>query len=214
MRKHLLLLLFAALCCNGLIAQEECEDDRPYRLAIGPKIGLGLDMGSDSDLENLSFDPAIGYQVGAVFNAHFGRRYELSCGGTGWFGLQVEALYSGRNIKIDSENLGMSCFEVPILAQLYFTPSFAFQAGATPVMILSTTPDKLQYEGATYGTGDIKGSDVMPTLGLAYKSRINYNSALLIDLRYNLGMSDLAGNFDTKVSSVKLSFTYLFNIVK
>ena len=214
MRKHLLLLLFAALCCNGLFAQEECEDDRPYRLAIGPKIGLGLDMGSHSQLENLTFGSAIGYQVGAVFNAHFGRRYELSCGGTGWFGLQVEAMYGGRNIKVGSQNLGMNCFELPILAQLYVTPSFAIQAGATPVMVLGANPEQLQYEGATYGIGEIKGKDVMATVGITYKSRINYNSALLIDARYNMGMSNLAGNFDTKVSTVMLSFTYLFNVVK
>lgn len=214
MRKHLLLLLFAALCCNGLFAQEECEDDRPLRIALGPKVGIGLDMGSHSNLENLNFGVGFGYQVGAAFNAQFGRRTEMSCGGTGWFGLQIEAMYSGRNIKLGSSSLGTSCIEVPVLAQLYFTPSFALQAGATPVFVLKGTPDELNYEGATYSTGEIKGNDVMITAGLAYKARLNDNSALLIDARYNLGMSNLAGNFDTKVSSVMLSLSYLFNIVK
>ncbi len=214
MRKHLLLLLFAALCCNGLFAQEECEDDRSLRIAIGPKVGVGLDMGSHSNLEDLKFGMGFGYQVGAAFNAQFGRRTELSCGGTGWFGLQIEAMYGGRNIKLGSTSLGTSCIEVPVLAQLYFTPSFALQAGATAVIILKGTPDELYYEGATYGTGNIKGSDVMITAGLAYKARLNGNSALLMDARYNMGMSNLAGNFDTKVSSVMLSLSYLFNIVK
>lgn len=214
MRKHLLLFLLAALCCNGLFAQEECEDDRPYRLAIGPKVGVGLDMGSHSNLENLNFGMGFGYQVGAAFNAHFGRRFELSCGGTGWFGLQVEAMYGGRNIKVGSTSLGTSCLEVPVLAQLYFTPSFALQAGATAVVIFKGTPEQLYYEGATYGTGEIKGKDMMLTAGLAYKARLNENSSLLIDARYNMGMSNLAGNFDTKVSSIMLSLSYLFNIVK
>lgn len=214
MRKHLLLLLFAALCCNGLFAQEECEDDRPLRIALGPKVGVGLDMGSHSNLENLKFGVGFGYQVGAAFNAQFGRRTEMSCGGTGWFGLQIEAMYSGRNIKLGSSRLGTSCIEVPVLAQLYFTPSLALQAGATAVMILSGKPDQLQYNGATFGTGEIKGKDVMVTAGIVYKARLNYNSALLIDARYNMGMSDLAGNFDTKISSVMLSLSYLFNIVK
>ena len=156
----------------------------------------------------------LGYQFGAAFNAHFGRRTEMSCGGTGWFGLQIEAMYSSRNIKLGSTSFGTSCVEVPVLAQLYFTPSFALQAGATPVFVLKATPDELHFEGATYGTGEIKGSDVMITAGLAYKARLNGNSALLIDARYNLGMSNLAGNFDTKVSSVMLSLSYLFNIVK
>lgn len=213
MRKHLLLVLLAALCCSGLFAQE-CEDDRPYRIAIGPKVGVGLVMGSHSNLENLNFGMGLGYQLGAAFNAHFGRRYELSCGGTGWFGLQLEALYGGRSIKLGSSSLGTSCLEVPILAQLYVVPSFAIEAGATMVKVLGTTPDQLNYEGATYGTGEIKGSDVMITAGLAYKAGINQSSSLLMDVRYNMGMSPLAGNFDTKVSSVMLSFAYLFNIVK
>lgn len=213
MRKHLLLVLLAALCCSGLFAQE-CEDDRPYRIAIGPKVGVGLAMGSHSNLENLNFGMGVGYQFGAAFNAHFGRRYELSCGGTGWFGLQLEALYGGRNIKLGSESLGMSCFEVPVLAQLYVIPDLAIEAGVTMVKVLGCSPDELTYEGATYGTGEIKGSDVMITAGLAYKTRLNPNSSLMLDARYNMGMSPLAGNFDTKVSSLMFSVVYLFNIVK
>ena len=214
MRKHLLLFLLAAFVCNGLFAQEECEDDRSLRIAIGPKVGVGMDMGSHSNLENINFGMGVGYQFGAAFNSHFGRRTELSCGGTGWFGLQVEAMYGGRNIKLGSANLATSCIEVPVLAQLYVTPSFAIQAGATAVIILGGKPEQLYYEGVTFGTGGIKGKDVMVTAGLAYKARIKGGSALLIDARYNMGMSNLAGNFDTKVSSVMVSLAYLFNIVK
>ena len=54
----------------------------------------------------------------------------------------------------------------------------------------------------------------MITAGLAYKTSINESSSLMIDARYNLGMSPLAGNLDTKISSMMLSFAYLFNIVK
>lgn len=213
MRKHLLFVMLAVLCCSSLFAQE-CEDDRPYRIALGPKVGIGLDMGSHSKQENLDFGMGFGYQVGAVFNVHFGRRYEMSCGGTGWFGLQVEAMYGGRNIKLGSTSLGTSCLEVPILAQLYVLPNLAIEAGATMVKVFGASPDQLNYQGVTYGTGEIKGSDVMITAGLAYKTSINTSSSLMMDVRYNLGMSPLAGNFDTKVSSLMFSFVYLFNIVK
>lgn len=213
MRKHLLLVLLAAISCSGLFAQEDL-DDRPFRIAIGPKVGVGLDMGSHSNLENLDFGMGFGYQVGAAFNAHFGRRYEMSEGGTGWFGLQIEALYGGRTIKLGSTNLGTSCLEVPVLAQLYVIPNLALEAGVTMVKVLGASPDQLNYGGVTYGIGEIKGSDVMVTAGLAYKSRLNPSSSLLLDARYNMGMSPLAGNFDTKVSSLMFSVVYLFNIVK
>ena len=213
MRKHLLLVLLAVLCCSGLFAQEEM-DDRPYRIALGPKVGVGMCLGSHSDQQNLDFGMGIGYQFGAAFNAHFGRRYELSEGGTGWFALQLEAMYGGRNIKLGSTGLGTSCLEVPALAQLYVIPNLALEAGATLVKVFGCSPAELYHDGVTYGTGEIKGSDVMVTAGLAYKSRLNSSSSLMLDVRYNMGMSPLAGNFDTKVSTIMLSVAYLFNIVK
>jgi hypothetical protein len=212
MRKHLLFVLLATLCCTGLFAQE--GDDRPYRIAIGPKVGVGLDMASHSNLQNLDFGMGFGYQFGAVFNAHFGRRYEMSEGGTGMFGLQLEAMYDGRAVKLGSTKVGIGCIEVPVVAQFYIIPNLALEAGVTIVKVLSCSPNELNHEGVTYGTGGIKGGDMMISAGLAYKARLNSSSSLMLDARYNLGMSPLAGNFDTKVSSVMLSVAYLFNIVK
>lgn len=215
MRKHLLLILFAALCCNGLFAQdEEIDPDRSYRVALGPKLGMGLSLGSHSNLENIDFGTGLGYQAGLAFNTQFGRRYSMSDGGTGWLGFEIEALYSGRAVKLGLFDLKTSCIEVPVLVQLYVIPDLAIEAGATAVKVLGASPAELTHDGATYGIGEIKGGDVMITAGLAYKLRINMNSALLIDARYNMGTSPLAGNFDTKVSSAMLSVAYLFNIVK
>lgn len=209
MRKYLLLSLLAALCCEGLFAQGDSYD-RPNRIAIGPKVGFGLDMGSHSPTQNVDFDMGFGYQAGAAFNAHFGRRYSSSDGGTGWLGLEVEALYGGRMIKLGSSNLKMSCIEVPVLAQLYVVPTFAIEAGATLVKVLGVSPESIVHDGVTYQVSGIKGSDVMLTAGICYK----HSSTYMIDARYNLGMSPLAGNFDTKVSSFMVSFSYLFNVVK
>lgn len=214
MRKHLLLVLLTVLCCNGLFAQEESMGDKSFRIALGPKAGVGIDMGSHSKLENLDFGMGFGYQFGAAFNAHFGRRNEWSQGGTGWFGLQVEALYGSRTIRLGTIGLKTNCIEVPVMAQFYVTEDLALQVGATAVMILRTLPDQLTYNSSTYGTGEIKGKDIMITAGLAYKARLKDHSALLVDARYNMGMSPLAGNFDTKVSSAMVSLSYLFNIVK
>ena len=214
MRKKLFIFLIAALCCNGLIAQEVDDDpippDRDYRMFIGPKLGAGVALGSHSDVQNLDFGAAFSYQVGAVYNAHFGRRFELSNGGTGWFGFQIEALYGKNNLKLGTEGFGFSCIEIPVLAQLYVTPTFAIEAGATAVKVLGGTPSQITFDGATYGVGELRGSDVRITAGLCYKNPMGF----MIDARYNMGMSPIAGNFDTKVSSFMLSFAYLFNIVK
>lgn len=210
MRKFLLIALLAALCCNGVLAQDDDNYDRPNRIAIGPKAGVGLAMGSHSAAQNLDFKMGLAYQAGAAFNAHFGRRYSSSDGGTGWFAIEIEAMYSGRGIKLGSDKINMSCIEVPVLAQLYVIPTFAVEAGATMVKVLRTSPAQIISDGVTYNVGDIKGSDVMATLGLCYKTP----TGIMVDARYNLGLSPLAGNFDTKVSTFMVSFAYLFNIVK
>lgn len=207
MRKKLLIVMFAALCCNVLFAQ---GDDRPFRIAAGPKLGVGMAFGSHSNEQNLDFGSALGYQLGASFNAHFGRRYEMSDGGTGWLAIEVEAMYGKNSLKLGTEDFSISCIEVPVLAQLYLTSTVGLEAGVTLVKFTGVSPAKLKSDGATYSVGDITGGDAMITAGLCYKTP----NGIMIDARYNLGMSSLNPNFDTKVSSFMISVAYLFNIVK
>lgn len=211
MRKILFFISLFALCHMGLFGQEiDLVVDKPYRMAIGPKAGVGLSIGSHSNQQNLDFSPGLSYQFGLAFNAHFGRRYDLSDGGTGKFGFQLEALYAQRNIKLSSTTIGEKCLEIPVLAQFFVTSSFGIEAGATVVHVIGCTPAVLDYQETHYHTGDISGNDVMLSVGACYKSP----KGLLLDVRGNLGSSGLAGNFDTKVSTVMLSVAYLFTIVK
>lgn len=211
MRKFVFFILIA-FCCNGLLAQEYDygPTDRSYRLTLGPKVGVGLAFGSHSTQQDLSFSPGLNYQLGAAFNAHLGRRYDLSEGGTGRFGLQVEALFSQRNLRMGSSRLGENCFEMPILAQYYYSSTFVLEAGTTIVHILKCTPSQLDYQGTHFNTGAISGNDVMLTVGSCYKML----SSVVLDARFNLGLSGLAGNLDTKVSSFVISAIYQFNLVK
>lgn len=211
MQNKLFIFLLLVFCCNGLIAQEYDDGpvDRSYRLALGPKVGAGVALGSHSNQQNLTFSPNLSYQLGGAFNAHFGRRYDLSEGGTGWLGLQVEVLFSQRNLKLASSTMGERCFEMPVLAQLYLSSSLAFEAGTTFVHVLKCTPSQVDYQGTHLNVGDISGNDVMLTVGACYKM-----SKMTFDARYNMGMSGLAGNLDTKVSTLVLSAIYHFIIVK
>ena len=212
MRKQIFFIVLFALCCKGLIAQEYDDGpiDRSYRLALGPKVGAGIALGSHSTQQDLSFSPSLSYQFGAVFNSHFGRRYDLSDGGTGWFGIQVEALYSQRNLKLGSSKFGESCIEMPVLAQLYFSSSLALEAGTTFVHILKCTPSQLEFQGTHLDTGSISGNDIMFTVGACYTMPLG----VVLDARYNMGISGLAGNLDSKVSTFLLSVVYQINVVK
>ena len=64
--------------------------------------------------------------------------------------------------------------------------------------------------GQGYAVQLCKGGDVMLTLGVCLRS----SGGLMADVRYNMGNSQLASNFDTKVGSVVLSLTYLINFIK
>ena len=86
----------------------------------------------------------------------------------------------------------------------------ALEAGATLVHVLGCTPATLDYQGAHFNVGGIKGNDVMLSVGACIKTSFG----LMLDARYNLGCSHLAGNFDTKVSTAMLSVVYLFTMVK
>ena len=212
MRRFLLLVFLSAFCCHGLIAQEyDTEpDDKPYRLGVGPKLGMGMSWGGYSDQLDLNYSSGLTYQFGAVLNAHLGRRYDLSDGGSGLFGFQLEALYGHRLIKAESSPLGEKCVEIPVLFQYYFLPTMAMEVGATFVHVLGCTPAVLDYQGAHISVGDIAGNDVMLSVGTVIKT----SNGVMLGARINFGSSNLAGNFDTKVSTAMLSIAYLFTIVK
>ena len=126
------------------------------------------------------------------------------------------AMYSQRTIKTDAENLKLSYFEVPILAQYYVTPDLSIEVGPSITGSLSSSPDKMKFNSVLISTGELKGFDVMLTAGVSYKLKVSnkHENCLTASLRYNLGMSKLAGNFDGKVNTVTVSVGWLFSLVK
>lgn len=231
MYKKLLLIAFTLLSCNILFSQDQWDwndapasHDRSYSIAIGPKAGIGIAMGTDgvfmaNSMEyKFDFKNGVAYQIGAKANIHFGRRYPQSPGGTGWFGIEAEILYGNRNIKAkENGNLRMHCLEIPILVEIYPIPSLAIEIGPTFVSILKCSPEQLYFDDVEPNTiavgapqiGQISGSDLMLTFGINYKLPMG----LAFDARYNLGNMGLAGNFDCKISSLMVTVSYLFSLV-
>lgn len=217
MYKKLLLTAFALLLCNVLFSQDEWDwndtpasHDRSYSIAIGPKAGIGIAMGTKPKLLDFDFINGIAYQIGVSANIHFGRRYPQSFGEMGRFGVEAEVIYGVRKLGIEGMNktMSMQCIEVPFLAQFYPTPSLAIEVGPTFTKILQCGPEQLQLEDVRINTGELLSRDVMFTLGMTYKTPVN----LMVDLRYNFGLSTLAGNLDSKVSSWMVSIVYIFKL--
>lgn len=182
---------------------------KPYALSIGPKVGANYSIAGDPDGMDLGMTGNIGFSAGLVANLRFGRPAGKPFG-TERFGVQLEALYSMRSLKTDVENIDMNCFEIPVLFQWYFLPTFAVEVGPTFTGAFSASPKEFKYNNAVYQMDKVKAYDVMLSIGLGCKLKNGFTA----DLRYNLGNSDMAGNFQTKVSTISLGIGWLFNVIK
>ena len=220
MHNKLFLLSLALLSCHILFAQNQEPDqwvfnsvqhtDASYRITVGPKAGAGLALGSSLTAYDFSLHSGFAYQAGAAANVHFGRRIGENLGGTGWMGVEAEVLYCGRSIATDLGPMSLACIEIPVLLQVYPLPSLAIETGPTFVKILKCSPDKMQYGDLLFNTGQLTGGDMMLTLGASYKTDLG----LLFGVRYNMGLSPLAGNFDAKISTAVVSVAYMFDFMK
>lgn len=182
---------------------------KPYALSIGPKIGANYSIAGDPDGMDLGLSGNVGFSAGVAANLRFGRPAGRPFG-TERFGVQLEALYSMRSLKSDVEDITMNCFEIPVLFQWYFVPTFAIEVGPTFTGAFSTSPKEFKYNNTVYQMDKVKAYDVMLSIGLNCKLKNGFTA----DLRYNLGNSDMAGNFKTKVSTISLGIGWLFNVIK
>lgn len=220
MRKKLLLIAGAAMLSLSTLAQSSNDDEftidkRPFTVSVGVKGGVNYSLAGDPKGFELGTKGAVGFQGGLAANLHFSDKKDYTPAGTGHFGVQLEALYSQRTLKTDIEDIKMSCFAIPVLAQYYVSQSFTIEAGATFTGVLSTSPKTMtigtaQTGSTTFGLEKIQGYDIMPTVGIGYYNNCGFTASI----RYNFGMSNLAKNFETKVSTAELSVGYLFKVYK
>lgn len=182
---------------------------KPYALSIGPKVDANYSIARDPDGMDLGMSGNIGFSAGVAANLRFGRPAGRPFG-TERFGVQLEALYSMRSLKTDVEDIKMNCFEIPVLFQWYFVPTFAIEVGPTFTGAFSASPKEFKYNNAVYQMDKVKAYDVMLSIGVNCKLKNGFTA----DLRYNLGNSDMAGNFQTKVSTISLGIGWLFSVIK
>lgn len=210
--------LAAAASAQGLDTYEQVNDEqvnerrvvlKPYVLSIGPKVGLNYSTADDPKGMNIGMSGNVGFHAGAAFNLRFARPEGRPLG-TERFGVQVEVSYATRALKNDIDNITLSCIEVPVLFQWYFHPNFALEVGPTFTEAYSASPKELALGSGVFKMDEIKGYDVMLTAGLNCKLKNGFTASL----RYNMGNSDLAGNFKTKVSTISLGIGWMFNVVK
>lgn len=229
--KKIFVLFTALLTMAPVFAQSDDGEDeiewetKSNTFFLGPKVGGVLTTMGDPDGIKLYDGAGVGFSAGVAMKARFGKASAESEGGTGYFGVGLELKYKLNAVKTfgtdqdgkENANLSLSYFEVPIYAQCYpFATSssmsnFYAEVGASIAGTMSSSPDVLVANGVSIKTGDLKGYDVRPIVGLGYTIP---KTGFDINARYYIGTSDLAKNFKCKMSSFEVSLAWLFDIAQ
>lgn len=200
---------------QDIVMVEDGEDvqtthvHKPYALSIGPKVGANYSFAGDPEGMNFGLSGNVGFSAGVAANLRFARPAGKPYG-TERFGVQLEALYAMHALSSDVGGINMHCYEIPVLFQWYMIPTFALEVGPTFTGAFSGSPKNFSYNNTVYQMNKVKAADIMLSVGVNYKTRSGFNASL----RYNLGNSNMAGNFQTKVSTISLSVGWLFSVIK
>ncbi|MCI0751636.1 MAG: PorT family protein [Flammeovirgaceae bacterium] len=163
------------------------------QVALGLKGGVNISK-ADTDV---STDNVTGINAGAF------ALFKLTK-----IGIQPEVLFSQQGAKYDVNKLETSYINIPVMVKLYLAAGLNIQAGPQFGFL-----SKAEIDGANV-KDSFKGSDLSANIGLGW----DLPFGLLIDARYNIGLSDLddsgvpaAPSFKNRV--IQLSIGYkLFKI--
>lgn len=224
MKKSIIFMIAFCLFAFTAGAQEEevGKKIKDYHLSftLGPRVGVGVSTMSESEGLKVYDKSGLSFDGGIAGNLRFGNK-ENKCQGLFGIGFELNyKYYSMKTLGEGNDDIKLNYFEVPVLAQVY--PFFKgnknlrniyIEAGATISGSLSSKPDYITQGITTYKTGDLKGYDVKPTIGIGYRfSPAFANKGFYVSARYSFGVSKLADNFPGKVSSGEITFGYLFQI--
>ena len=203
---------------------------------LGPKAGVTMTTMTQPDEGKLFDKSDIGFSAGLALKTRFGKDTTNSEGCTGFVGLGLELKYMQNKAKTiatdengnQNASLSVSYFEAPVYVQFYpmaksnAMNNLYIEVGAAFVGTLSRSPKTLtvyepsaDYSQVTYKLdadgSKLKGMDVRPMAGIGYTIP---GTGLDINARYYLGMSKMAENFKSKMNTLEVSLSWMFNIAK
>lgn len=220
------------------------EVPKNHMFFAGVKAGVNFSTMTQPEECNLYDGMGVGFHGGVAFKARFNRATSHSPAGTGLLGAGFEAKYKLNSVKTiatdesgkENANMALSYFDVPVFVHIYpfykttsmnnfyieVGPDFAFMMGRKPK---SLTVNNLpgDYRAVTYNLdkngSTLKGTDIRLMAGLGYdfaitNEKFEATSLIGINARYYVGMNKLAGNFNSKMSTLEISLSWLFNIGK
>ena len=217
---------------------------KKHSFYVGIKGGLDLSTMTQPTECDLYDGAGVGFSGGIVGKARFGQASPNAPAGTGLLGAGLELKYKQNKVKTigtdesgkSNADLTVGYFEVPVYVQVYpFYKSdamntFYIEAGPDFAGTMSRKPKSLtvnnltgEINSVTYNfdseNSKLKGMDVRIMAGIGYdfaiKNEKHETTNLIgINARYYIGTSKLAGNFNSKMNTLEISLSWMFNIGK
>lgn len=166
-------------------------------VTIQPKVGLNIANFTDAD----DADARVGFVAGAEFEYQVSDIFSLSAG----------ALYSQQGCKGKEGGLSLTqkldYINVPVMANVYVAPGFAVKLGVQPGFKVNAEAEaKSGSNRITAGDSENFNSvDFSIPVGVSYE----FNNVVL-DARYNWGLTNVAKNADNKNSVFQFTVGYKF----
>jgi hypothetical protein len=167
---------------------------------LGLKGGLNLATWSNSN-PDITYSNRVGFHAGLFSNISVSQN----------FAVQPEVVYSSQGTKYNDasnreHNLKLNYVNVPVMLQAKVGGGWYAQAGPQLGFLIGTEDKVGNVETDFFETRDFKKTDVALGFGIGYSSP----SALGIDARYNLGLTDinLRGNNKLKNNVLQVGLTY------
>lgn len=209
---------------------------------LGLKGGATFTSMTQPDECDLYKGAGIGFSAGIAAKARFGRATQNAPAGTGLLGVGLELKYKQNVAKTNAKdekgkseaNLNLGYFEVPVFVQVYpFYKSDAMntlylEAGPSLAGTITRSPKSLTVNDPNVGTvvyniddkgKKLKGMDVRIMAGVGYdfairNSKGEASNLIGVNARYYIGTSELAKNFKSKMNTLEVSLSWMFNIGK
>jgi len=162
---------------------------------IGTKIGLNsytINTGNNS-----GYDSRIGIHAGLLGHIHLNSQ----------FALQPEIVYSMQGAKNGNTEIKLDYLNIPVNVQYMFDNGFRLQAGPQLGLLLNAEA----VNGSSVDVkDDYKSIEAGLSFGLGY---VHPPTDFGIDLRYNLGLSDISENssVESTFRGFQIGIFYLFN---
>lgn len=151
---------------------------------------------------NGNFDTKTGFHLGLLGHIHL----------SGQFALQPELVYSMQGAKYDvagqDVNVNLNYVNVPVLLQYMFDNGFRLQAG--PQLGILASAKSNMNDNRVDVKDDFENIDLGLGIGASY---VNPATNFGVDIRYNLGLSNINKNGSTNYYNrgLQAGVFYLFN---